>query len=216
MCTVRSAGTIPSSSPPTPRVRGSAMRAWLAGLALTLGCTDTGDGQGQAECTRLGSPQSVAPDEATGVGTAAQLADEGAGVRRRALMWWGADRATPQATRVALELTADASSARVVSRTTPGGDIICGPLLQLDAVLRFETEDGAFEEEFDGVLSTDGAEARFEATLPRSQLRGSYDGSWYPESEADYELRLSMDDASGSLSLAQDSDMLLSGEVASW
>jgi hypothetical protein len=124
----------------------------------------------------------VGADEATEVGTPTELAAGVSGPHVLPMRWWAhGPMQSSFDTELTLELSVQLQSARFVEQraVNPEQAYGCENLLEIDAVLRFDTADGAFGEQFTGVLSKSASsgEARFTGSFPAAELRGTYDAS---------------------------------------
>jgi hypothetical protein len=158
-----------------------------AAFLFVFGCSACVGGQSGTEGDKgiqcnVASTRALAADEVTAVGTPAEIATSLAGPRTMPLRWFPHDGSGARNTELELELVADLTSARYVSRHQ--GDCPenakctgCPDQVELDALLRFETADGAFSERFPGTLYADAETTRFVGTLPAVELRGTYDDS---------------------------------------
>ena len=150
---------------------------WTWSLVFSVGVTGCSGGQSGTETDVLGCGTTkvttpIGPDDPTADGTARELAAAVAGEHRTSIRYGNPLEGTYVDTELVLQLSVDFASARAVTSIGSDGQPLawCGPSLEVDGELRFETVDGAFVERLAGTLT----EVRFAATLPASELRGSY------------------------------------------
>ncbi|MBM4361831.1 MAG: hypothetical protein FJ104_04060 [Deltaproteobacteria bacterium] len=163
----------------------------LLGLLVTsVACVSCTGGQSGTEGEKgiacdVVETRALAPDEVTTHGTAEEMASRVSAAASLSLRWYGHGRGSGfQDTQVTLTAAPAVASARLVRRRQtdcPANAkcVGCPDLLEMNAVLAFETADGAFAETFSGTLSLEQAfgTMTFVATLPAGDLQGTYDAS---------------------------------------